>query len=226
MKKFAKRLLFWLLILLLFFVAYFVYIVDDALSISKGIPIPDYGTEKTALVIIDVQEGISGKFAKEQYYIDQAPPLIENINQAVTIAVENDIPVIYVLQQTENWLFNWFDGNLMAPGSPGVPVDERLKVVSLNHFTKKKSDAFSSYEFEKYLQALKINKLIITGIDIAYCANKTSYAGMNRGYDVFILEDAVISENTEMKTEKIAELKADGAHIIDIPQLQEMLATK
>lgn len=222
-KKFARRALYWLLILLLFFIAYFVYILDDAVSISKGIPIPDYGAQKTALLVIDIQEGTTGKFASEQFYIDQAPPLIENVNKAISLAFENDIPVIYILQQTENWLLNWLDDYVMAPGSLGVPVDERLKAVSLSHFTKKKSDAFSSYAFEKHIQTLKVNRLIITGLDIAYCANKTSYAAMNRGYEVFILEDAVISENEELKNEKISELKADGAHIIDESQLREIL---
>ena len=223
MKKFFRRLLFWFGISILFFVAYFVYVVDDALSVSNGFRLPDYEKQKIALVIIDVQEGTTGMHAKEQYYIDQAPGLIENINEVISVAYENDVPIIYIQQQTENWLLNWGDDYAMAPGSPGVTIDGRLKIVSLTHFTKRKSDAFSNYEFETYLQTLQINRLIITGMDIAYCAGKTSYAAMNRGYEVYIVEDAVISENSELKNEKIAELRADGANIISKSQVKELL---
>ena len=223
MKKIFRRLLFWLGISILFFIAYFVYIVDDALSISKGIPISHYETHKTALVVIDVQEGISGTYAREQYYIDQAPDLIGNINEVISVVYENDVPVIYILQQTENWLLNWGDDYAMAPGSPGVAIDSRLKNVSLDHFTKRKSDAFSSYDFEKYLQALQIDRLIITGIDIAYCAGKTSYAAKNRGYEVIVVEEAVISESEEMKKEKLSELKATGIKIVSSDELYQYL---
>lgn len=223
MKKFFRRLLFWFAISILFFVAYFVYIVDDALSVSNGFRLPDYEKQKIALVIIDVQEGTTGMHAQEQYYIDQAPGLIENINEVISVAYENDVPIIYIQQQTKNWLLNWVDGYALAAGSPGVPIDKRLKIVSITHFAKRKSDAFSSYEFETYLQTLKINRLIITGLDIAYCVGKTSYAAMNRGYKVYIVEDAVISENTEIKDEKIGELRKDGAVIISKSQLKELL---
>ena len=91
MKKIFRRLLFWFGISILFFVAYFVYIVDDALSVSNGFRLPDYEKQKIALVIIDVQEGTTGMHAKEQYYIDQASGLIENINEVISVAYDCSI---------------------------------------------------------------------------------------------------------------------------------------
>lgn len=223
MKKFFRRFLFWVGISLLFFIAYFVYVIDDAMSVSGGFRLPDYGAKKAALVVIDIQEGTTGKEAVEDFYIRQAPDLIQQTNKVISIAYQQNIPVIYIQQQTENWLLNWIDGYLMAPGAPGVALDSRLKVLSLNQFTKRKSDAFSSYHFEKYLQALEINQLIITGMDIAFCAGKTSYAAMNRGYEVYIVKEAVISENSTMKDEKIVELQEKGAKIITSAQLSEFL---
>lgn len=223
MKKFIRRLLFWFLISLLFFVAYSIYILDDAKSISKGFHILQYEQQKTALLIIDVQMGTTGNLSQDQIYVEQSKELIRNINKAISIASEEKVDVVYIKQQTENWLLNMIDGYALAKGSPGVELDDRLKLVSINYFTKRKSDAFSSHGFDIFLNAMKINRLIVTGLDIAYCAYRTSYAGLNRGYEVIIIEDAVISESEELKKEKLKELTAKGAVVINSDQLSILL---
>ncbi len=218
---FFRRLLKWLAIALFFFIAYFVYIVDEATSISNGIPIPQYEKLKTALVIIDIQEGTTGNVSADMHYVEQSADLIKKINAAISTAYEKGIPVIYIQQQTENRLLNWVDGYHLAKGHPGVALDERLKIVSLHQFTKRKSDAFSSYAFEKFLNNQEINRLLITGLDIAYCAGRTSKAALNRGYSVVVVEDAVISETEELKRESLEELRSLGASTISVGQLSE-----
>ena len=63
----------------------------------------------------------------------------------------------------------------------------------------------------------------LDGLDIAYCAYRTSCAGLNRGYKVIIIEDAVISESDALKQDKLRELTAKGAVIINSDQLSELL---
>ena len=220
-KKFLRRFLTWLGIGLVFLIAYFVYIFDDATAVSKGIPIPNYDSIKTALVIIDIQEGITGSISEDKTYIEQSEELISKVNAAVSKAYEAGIPVVYVQQQTENRLLNWLDGYHLARGYPGVALDKRLKIVSLFQFTKRKSDAFSSYAFEKFLNSQKINRLLITGLDIAFCAGRTSKAALHRGYEVVVVEDAVISESNELKEESIQELRELGASTTTVARLQD-----
>jgi nicotinamidase/pyrazinamidase len=220
---FFRRFLKWLAIALFFFIAYFVYIVDEATSVSSGIPIPEYEKQKTALVVIDVQEGTTGKISADMHYVDQSADLIRKINAAIATAYEKGIPVIYIQQQTENRLLNWADGYYLAEGHPGVALDKRLKIVSLNQFTKRKSDAFSSYAFEKFLNNQQINRLLITGLDIAYCAGRTSKAALNRGYKVVVIEDAVISETEELKIESLEELRSLGASTKKVSQISGLL---
>lgn len=222
MKQFFFRLLFWIGISVFFFISYFVYVYYDAVSVSKGLPIPEYENSRTALLVIDIQEGITGETSQQKVYKDQASDLIKNVNEIISIALEKEIPVIYIQQQTENWLLNWADGYVLAKGQPGVAIDGRVKIVSLNQFTKRKSDAFSNYELDHFLRTLEINRLLITGLDIAYCANKTSLAALNRGYEVVVVEDAVISESSELKKEKLEELALAGVKIKEINQMLQL----
>ena len=102
----------------------------------------------------------------------------------------------------------------MAEGAPGVEIDERVKIVSLHQFKKRKSDAFSSHDLDVFLNKMEINRLIITGLDIAGCAYKTSVAGLNRGYEVYVVEEAVISSSDEYKQDKLLELEEAGATVL------------
>ena len=96
--------------------------------------------------------------------------------------------------------------------------------MSANFFPKRKSDAFSNLRLDSFLDVLKVKQIVISGLDIAYCAGKTSQAALNRGYEVIVVEDAVISETAELKQEKIIELESAGAQIINIDQLPGLLA--
>lgn len=224
MKRVLKRLLLYIGILIVFFLAYLAYLHDDGNSISKGIPIPNYEQPTTALLIIDVQEGVTGSISTTQYYKDQAPELIKNVNQVITMAEEAGIPVIYIQQQTENWFLNWATGYVTAEGYPGVAIDSRLKMVSLHHYPKRVMDAFNSPGMEKLLQNLQVNRLFITGVDAAYCVNRTTQAALYRDYEVLIIEEAVISESEELKQENLEELKEKGAKVISLGQLAERLS--
>lgn len=222
-KKFIFRLLFWIGISLLFFIAYLVYLVDDATSVSKGLRIHPEERTETVLFVIDIQEGITGEIAPPSVYVDQSPEFISNVNEVITIADSLGIPIVYIQQQTDDWFFNWADDYVLAKGAPGVELDGRLKILSANFFSKRKSDAFSNLKLDPFLAALKVRRIIITGLDIAQCAGKTSQAALNRGYKIIVIEDAVISETDELRQEKVMELETAGAQIIQIDQLTKLL---
>ena len=223
MKKFLKRFFSWIGISLLFFIAYLVYLVDDANSVSKGFRIHIEERTETVLFVIDIQEGTTGDVAPPSGYVEQAPGFIERVNEVITIADSLDIPIVYIQQQTDNWFLNWADDYVLAKGDPGVELDGRMKILSANFFTKRKSDAFSNLKLDPFLAALKVRRIIITGLDIEYCAGKASLAALNRGYAVVVIEDAVISETDELRQEKIIELETAGAQIIQIDQLTQLL---
>lgn len=223
MKKFILRFLFWIGVSLFFFIAYIVYIVYDANSVSKGFRIHAEDRTETVLFVVDIQEGITGNNAPPSAHVDQSTDLIKKVNEVIVLADSLKIPIVYIQQQTENWFANWATDYILATGSPGVAVDSRVKIMSGNFFTKRKSDAFSNLKLDPFLEAINARRIVITGLDIAACAGKTAQAALNRGYEVVVVEDAVISETAEKKNESITELKQKGAEILQTDRLANYL---
>lgn len=223
MKKFILRFLFWIGVSLVFLIAYLVFIVNEANSVSKGFRINADDRTETVLFVVDIQEGITGEGAPFSAHVDQSAELIKKTNEVIVLADSLKIPIVYIQQQTENWFLNWASDNILATGSPGVAIDDRVKIMSGNFFTKRKSDAFSNLKLDPFLEAINARTIIITGLDIAGCAGKTAQAALNRGYKVVVVEDAVISETDEKKAESITNLKQNGAEILTKVQLTNSL---
>jgi len=223
MKKWIFRLVLPIVSVILILVIYIGTLVYQAETISKGKPIPDYNETKTALLVIDVQEGTTGKFSKYNNYIEHADELIYNINRLIDLFDSLNHPVIYIQQQNENPVINFLSDNELAKGNESVKIDDRIHLVSENIFTKEIMDAFSNPELDNFLLKNQVNRLFIAGLDAAYCANKTTYAAYNRGYETFVVEDAIISETSELKKEKLEEFRSAGVKIRKTNSLQHLL---
>ncbi len=215
MKRTIIRALATLGIIFVVLMIYTGYLYFASSSISKGEPIPKYDHPTSALLVIDIQEGTTGNVSVTEEYINQADALILNVNELVLLADSLNIPVVYIYHQIDNWLFNLATKGVLAKNSPGTAIDNRIKIVSKNIFSKEKMDAFCNPELDEFLKQHKINKLLITGMDAVYCVNRTVYAALNRGYKITVIQDAIISETESNKIEMIEQFKSDGIHVIN-----------
>ena len=93
----------------------------SAARISEGTPIPDYGTLKSAILVVDIQEGTTGSVSVTESYTIQADGLIQSINNLTEIATRERIPVVYIRSKVSNPLINILN-NTLAEGSLGVVV--------------------------------------------------------------------------------------------------------
>jgi nicotinamidase-related amidase len=51
-------------------------------------------------------------------------------------------------------------------------------------------------------------------LDAAYCVKSTILAAVNRGYDIFVIEDALLAETQAIKEEMIKLYQQNGVNII------------
>jgi len=102
----------------------------------------------------------------------------------------------------------------MKKGSIGTQIDSRLLIISDYILPKEKSDSFSNPHLDEILMKNKINRLYIAGLDAAYCVKNTITAAQNRGYDVVVIEDALLSKTTELKAEMIDYFRSTGVTVI------------
>jgi nicotinamidase/pyrazinamidase len=213
MKSFLKKFFLILFLVIFIAVAYFVYLNKQADSISKGEQIPRYDSVKSALFVVDIQEATTGKVSITDEYIQQSDSLIEKINNIIKHSENKNIPIIYIYTETDSWFIHLLN-NTMKKGSIGTQIDSRLLRVSDYILPKEKKDAFSNPSLDIILRKNEISRLYIVGLDAAYCVKNTISAALNRGFEVLVIEDALISETKALKEEMIQYFKNNGVKII------------
>lgn len=105
---------------------------------------------KKAVVIIDIQNDITKNYKD----------IIENINQSIDWAVNNDIHVVYIRHENLSAGTRTFKSN-----TRGAELAPDLKIASNNIFTKYKGNALSSEEFSDFINKNEICDFYIAGAD-------------------------------------------------------------
>ena len=170
-------------------------------KVTDGEKIQEQKKIKPALLVVDVQEGLSGSLSTKGYqgYADQSEALISSLNKVIDQAVLKGVPVIYVYHEDTHPVIQYVTQSHMASGAPGTAIDKRVKIVSKNRFNKNIMDGFSNPKLHQFLRAENINKLYMTGLDAAFCVYRTSRAAKKRNYQVALIKDAVISSSKPKK---------------------------
>ncbi len=133
----------------------------------------------TALLIVDVQNGVVGN----AYERDR---VIANIQTLVDKARAEDVPVLWVQH---------FDDELPkdSEGWEYVPELERLETEPLVHKTY--GDSFAATELEELLAERSVGRLVVTGAQTDACIRSTLHGALVRGYDATLVADAHTTED-------------------------------
>ncbi|HEY3923920.1 MAG TPA: isochorismatase family protein [Acidothermaceae bacterium] len=133
----------------------------------------------TALLVIDVQNGVVG----EAYDRDAA---IANIATLVDKARAADIDIVWIQhndddlkKDTESWQY----------------VPELVREDSEVLIQKEYGDSFEDTELESVLAARGIGQLIVSGAQTDACIRSTLHGAFVRGYDVTLVGDAHTTED-------------------------------
>jgi nicotinamidase-related amidase len=133
----------------------------------------------TALLVIDVQNGVIGN-------AHDRDGVIKNINTLIEKARAEDVPVIWVqhsddelLRDSESWQY--------------VPELARYESEPLVHKTY--FDSFEDTELERLLAERDVGQLVVTGAQTDACIRSTMHGAFVRGYDVTLVKDAHTTED-------------------------------
>lgn len=213
MKKILLRILLALGVFILIVVAnYFAFSLMSS-KITKGEAISSSGSEKTALLIIDIQEGITGDICTIDDYRKQSEELIGNVNRIVEEAQEKKWSVVYIFSEVANPLINLIN-NSMARGTEGAELDHRLLVVSDLIVAKRRSDSFNKTNLDQILTDRQIEKLVIVGLDAEKCVLSSIEAALNRGYKVTVIADGVIAGEEPVKIRMLDTYREMGVEVL------------
>lgn len=189
--------------------------------VSKGQPIEQYSENISALIVVDIQEVITGDYSIFPSLQENSEKLISKINQVVDSFKVYNYPVIYVRSEIANPFVNLIN-NSFAKGSLKVKYDNRLKVISNLEVVKTGEDSFRKTNLDDLLNKNKVNELYIVGLDAAGCVNTTIHAAQNRQYKVNIIKEAVISKSERKTDSMIVKFKEMGVKVISMDSLNIM----
>jgi nicotinamidase-related amidase len=133
----------------------------------------------TALVVIDVQNGVvGGAYARDE--------VVANIGTLVDRARAQDVPVIWVQHSDEQ----------LEKGSDAwdyVPELVRKESEPLVHKTF--GDSFEDTDLEAVLARAGVGHLVVAGAQTDACIRSTIHGAFTRGYDVTLVGDAHTTED-------------------------------
>ena len=147
--------------------------------------------QKTVFVLVDIQE----KFL----------PVINNIHEVITnaniLAKASKIlkiPLIVTEQYPQG----------LGKTSSKITLPSDHFLIEKTHFS-----CFGSEEFKNQIETLKINSIVLFGIEAHVCILKTALDELKNNIDVHVIQDAVSSRTYENKMIAIERMRQSGAFI-------------
>jgi nicotinamidase-related amidase len=133
----------------------------------------------TALVVIDVQNGVVAEAYERDAVVGRIATLVER-------ARGEGVPVVWVQHSDEE----------LPRGSEAwdyVPELVRTESEPLVH--KLYGDSFEGTELEDVLAAARVGRLVVAGAQTDACIRSTIHGALTRGYDVTLVGDAHTTED-------------------------------
>ena len=159
--------------------------------------------KNSALVVIDLQNDITKNYKE----------IIENVNEAIGWAVQKEMWVIYIQHNNLSAGTRTF-----KPGTHGAEFVPEMKVVSDHIFTKSKSNALTSEEFEAFIKGNDIGEFYIAGADAAACIKSTCYNMTKNGYTVHVLSDCITSFDKKKLPEMLTYYESKGCSVVTLQE--------
>ena len=183
---------------------------------AKGGIIPKSETPKTVLLVMDMQEDFLGEQAKMPIHKEQIPAITAVVNSLIDEFERNGQQIIYIKSEFPKIAIgNNIRHHAAIVGSPGTEIYRKIRISGKVIFSKKKPNAFSNPEFEKYLVANQVNQLVITGVYADQCVLDTALAALDRKYRVKFVRNGVGSSSEKAVNKACEKVKKKGAEVIE-----------
>lgn len=148
----------------------------------------------TALLIIDVQLGIFMRKEYDGMAVYQEEAFLANLQSLIAKARAAKAPIIYIQHMYKDFPLMekgqtlWTVHPAIAPQAGDIVVE------------KKHADAFYESDLEKVLRGLGAKRLIITGLQTAYCVDTTCRRAHSLGFDNILVSDGHSTLDSDILT--------------------------
>jgi nicotinamidase-related amidase len=134
----------------------------------------------TALIVIDVQNGVvAGNHERDA--------VVANVGSLVEKAREAHVPVVWVQHSDDEGLVKGSDKWKIVPELNPIGAEP--------HVEKTYPDSFEDTNLESILSGLAVGRLIVAGAQTDQCVRSTLHGALARGYDATLVSDAHTTED-------------------------------
>ncbi len=173
----------------------------------------------SALIIVDVQRDF---MPGGSLPVPSGERVIPVINGIILDFKERKIPIVASRDwHPENhisfkprgpWPPHCVQGTRGAEFHPSLDLPDTAIVISKGTSADKEAySAFQDTELEHTLRKLGCKRLFVTGVATEYCVKETVLDALRRGFQVFVLEDAVKGIEVEDEERAVKEMLKEGA---------------
>ncbi len=173
-------------------------------------------TNDKFVIILDVQQ----EYTLNSMTEEEAKALIASINKVVAITESKKL--IYVKAAHKQLVLSFSSPFIYVSIDTAAKwdLDKRLIIAPESKcFSKDEGDAFSSTALCDFLEANHAKEILVVGLLAEECMQETVLGGLEKGYDMYVIPEAVVGKTPESKKEVILELKEKGAHVLALDQL-------
>ena len=148
----------------------------------------------TALLLIDVINDLA--FRGSEALVKQAGPMAQRLARLKRRAAAAGVPSIYTNDNFGQWRsdFRKTVAHCTSRSSPGRVVSHRLRPTAQDYFVlKPKHSGFFDTTLDTLLEALRIRRVILTGIAGNICVLFTANDAYMRDFKIFAPADCIVS---------------------------------
>jgi len=174
------------------------------------------GHESTALLVMDLQPGILGRYATTDEYLTR-------VNRAIAGARQARIRVIYVtvsfragrpeVSQRNKMFSSGATNTGFVTGDPSTAVHPAVAPAAGDvHVIKRRVSAFAGSDLDVVLRAGNIDTLVLCGVATSGVVLSTLRQAADLDYRLFVLSDGCLDQDAEVHrvlTEKVFVRQAD-----------------
>lgn len=170
-----------------------------------------YSQEKH-LIVLDIQE----QFIAGKSYESSAKTMIDNVNDLISNF--NQDKIIYIKSTGKILVIS--SKGFSTDTMPTPNFDTRLNIVNDNVFIKVSTgDAFNSLELLNFLAPKKVKDIVIVGLLAEKCVYQTALGGKTRGYNIYVVPEAITGKSEKSKSKVFEKLKKRGIKVLSLKEL-------
>lgn len=196
-----------------------------------------------ALLVIDVQNGFvskGGSYDLLGMETTNYTKVIPKIRDLIIMCRNAGIPVFFtqavreasgidVLTNTHQILPKSREERIMKRpicirGTWDADIVDDIKPVDTDHIVIKRRDsAFHDTEIGVWLRSIRVDTLIICGIDTSICVETSLRDAFNIGYDIVLVSDATASSNTKHYESTLENVRDYYGIVLELKELFQQL---